>query len=189
MIRIWMLVLVVAVIFLQVLDRAYVRTLTVKKEVFAISSAEGRIFPLKIEEQEIVNNDSILKYAQDSLVKILNFRPGKFAQHMEEENVQSLFVSKKHYDEFYEQMEVWANSEFRVNNISIKEAIVVNPRLLKTPSTLGRSFRLFEVTATAPTYDRAVGDSQLGALSLKINMIYLGPESGMGLYRIKISYL
>jgi hypothetical protein len=189
MIRVWMLTLVVVVIMLQVFDRSYVRNLTAKKEVVAISSAEGRIYPLKVEEQEIVNNESVLNFAEKAAVKILNFRPGKLKQHFEDEGVRELFISKSHYDKFYAQMEVWANSEFSLNNISIKEAVVSDIRLVRSPYTPGRSFRLFEAKARVPTYDRAVGDSEIGTLEVDLKMIYLGPKSGMGLYRVNIRYL
>ncbi len=189
MIRLVMTILVIAVALLQLVDRLYIRTLTSKKEVVAISVADARIFPLKIETQEIVNNESIKSFAEKSIVKMLNFRPGKLMTHLEEQDIKSLFITKKYYNIFVERMKVWADTEFRVNNISIKEAIATDVKLVRTPAVSGRSFRIFEVSARVPTYDRAVGDSELSMLLVKVYMVYLGPESGMGIYKVKIDII
>ncbi|MEG3764863.1 hypothetical protein [Alteromonas sp. 14N.309.X.WAT.G.H12] len=186
MIRIIMVVLVALVLLLQLADRVFLRTVTAERTVTAISVADATITPLKIETQEIVNNESVVAFAEKGMVKILNFRPGKLASHMEEQDIESMFISKKFYDDFLSQMEVWADTEFRLNNISIKESIVTRLRLVKSPPSIGRSFRLFEVSARASTYDRAVGDSELNTLSVRVYLVYLGPESGMGIYKIKI---
>lgn len=189
MIRLFMAILVIAVALLQLIDRLYIRTLTAKKEVVAISVADARVFPLKIETQEIVNNESVIAFAEKSIVKILNFRPGKLMSHLEEKDIESLFINEKYYDTFVQQLKVWANTEFRVNNISIKEAIATDVKLARTPAVAGRSFRIFEVSARVPTYDRAVGDSELSMLLVKVYMVYLGPESGTGLYKVKIDII
>lgn len=187
MIRIIMTLLVVAVALLQLVDRVFIRTVTAEKKVVALSVADARMFPLKVETQEIVNNESVTSFAEKAMVKTLNFRPGQLQKHMEDQEIASLFISEKYYDQFLDQFKVWADTEFRVNNISIKESIATDVRLVRSPAVPGRSFRVFEVSARVPTYDRAVGDSELSLLVVKVFLVYLGPESGIGIYKMKIS--
>ena len=56
---------------------------------------------IKAAEQEIVNNESIKSFAEKSIVKMLNFRPGKLMTHLEEQDIKSLFITKKYYNIFF----------------------------------------------------------------------------------------
>jgi hypothetical protein len=187
MIRIFMFLCVVSLLSLQVIDRAYIRGMTAIKKPIAVSAKEGRVFALFLETQEIVNAESMRFFAEDALVKIFNFRPGQDLAHVSSEEIRFLFINDKFYENFKSQFLAWSEYEFRVNNISIKEAIVSNGELLKTPPASSAGARIWRYRGVVPIMDRGVGGSSLSRLNVDLSLVYLGPEGGMGIFSVKLS--
>lgn len=187
MIRILMFFSVLILLSLQVVDRAYLRGMTSAKDPIAVSAKEGRVFSLPIETQEIVNSESVRFFAEDALVRMFNFRPGKDLEHVKDESIKDLFIQEEFYETFRTQFLAWSGYEFRVNNISIKEAIVTDGELLRTPAASSAGARIWRYRGVIPIMDRGVGGSKLSKLNVDLSLVYLGPEGGMGIFSVELS--
>ncbi len=186
MTRLLMLLLLLSIVGATIADRAFIRTLTAKKSAVAVSVKTAETKPLSIETQEVVNTESVITFSEDALVRLFNYRPGKAREHMEQDDIRVLFINDESYEKFKKQFITWSNYEFNVNNISIKEAIVDRGYLVKSPSApSGR--RIWRYSGYLPVLDRGVGDTSLSLLKVKISMVYLGPEGGLGVFSIKLS--
>lgn len=187
MIRLLMFGLLLTMLLFQILDVVFIRTMTAQKAAQAVSVKEGRVFPLALDTQEIVNSDSVSKYAKEAVVKIFNYRPGQALSHIESKDIQRLFINEEQYDKFKTLFLRWSFHEFSVNNISIKESIVKSENIIMTPPVSVKGARLWSYNAVVPVIDRGVGGTVFDTMYLKIGFVYLGPEGGMGIYSVKIS--
>lgn len=187
MLRFLMFVLALSIFVFQVVDRVYLRTLTAKKAANAVSVKEGSVYDLPLETQEIVNPNSVSVYAKKSLVKIFNYRPGQAIQHLEREDIKSLFIDEAHFNRFKSQFVNWSNHEFSVNNISIKETVVSSEQQIMAPPLGVGGARIWSYKATMPIIDRGVGGTVFDTMYIRLGLVYLGPEGGMGIYSVKIS--
>lgn len=186
--RILMFFMLILLLLVQVADTVYLRDMTAKREPMAVSVKEGSISPLSIETQEIVNSESVTLFAERAAVILFNYRPGQFYSHVEQEAIKNLFVSEFFYEKFRTQFEQWSKYEFNVNNISIKEVILTNGSMIRTPPASARGARIWVFSGRLPTLDRGVGDSIVSNLKIKFSLVYLGPEGGMGIYKVELSY-
>lgn len=187
MIRIMMFMLLLLILAFQLVDNVYLRKMTAKKAAQAVSVKEGRIYPLVLETQEIVNSDSVSKYAKEAVVKIFNYRPGQSLSHIQSPDIKRMFINEDQYEKFKNLFVRWSLYEFSVNNISIKESIVKTDSIVMTPPASVDGARIWGYRATVPVVDRGVGGTVLDVMYLKIGLVYLGPEGGMGIYSVKIS--
>lgn len=187
MIRLIIFFSAITIILAQLADRVYLRTLTSKKEVEAVSVQHGTAKPMILETQEIVNGESMLTFSKDALVRIFNYRPGQAPVHISSPDIEKLFISDFYYEKFKSQFLSWSSHEFNVNNISIKEAVATDPRLIIAPRLGPTSARIWAYSARLPTVDRGVGGSELSALKVQLKLVYLGPEGGMGIYSVTLS--
>jgi hypothetical protein len=184
-----MFISLLAVIAIQIADRVSLRTLTAKKEPVSISVKDTRIRLMDVETQEIVNDESVIKFSERAISVIMNYRPGKTYEHVNSGKVTSLFINGekgRFFKKFREQFMEWSFYEFNVNNISIKEAIATNGRLIKAPRNLGGA-RVWLYEVSVPVLDRGVGGTSLSSLKFQLSLVYLGPDGGMGIYGVKIS--
>jgi len=188
LVRAFMLSIILVLLLVQVADRVYFRDMTAVRAPIAVSVKEGSITPLVVETQEIVNTESVTLFAERASVIMFNYRPGDFYKHIEKQEIKDLFVSDYFYEKFRSQFEEWSNYEFNVNNISIKEVILTDSRMIKTPPASTRGARIWVFYGSLPTLDRGVGDSLVSNLKLKYSLVYLGPEGGMGIYNVSLSY-
>ena len=186
MVRFMMFFLALTILVSQLADRVYLRTLTAKKEVEAVSVRDGNIRQLQLETQEIVNGESMLLFSKDALVRTFNYRPGKALEHINSPEIRKLFISEEYYDKFKEKFLTWSFYEFNVNNISIKEAVATDSRLIMAPGSKVSSARVWIFNAKLPVIDRGVGGTALSSLTVQIKLVYLGPEGGMGIYAVKL---
>jgi hypothetical protein len=188
MVRLIMLFSVILVVLLQFIDQAMVRPLTAQKSVNAVYISNGSITSLAVETQEVVNHVSVKMFAEDAVVTIFNYRPGLADDHINQDSIKDLFITKEHFDRFAVKFKVWSKYEFSVNNISIKEAISKQGRLTIAPSPQASGgSRIWRYKSNLPTLDRGVGDNVLSALIITVDMVYLGASGGMGIYRIKVA--
>ena len=188
MAKLFMVFILFLMITLQLLDQSIVRTLTAKKEVEAVYVSSNSVSPMVIETQEVVNNESIEKFAKDAVVTLFNYRPGQSQEHMEQEHIKDLFINEMHYERFVEQFVAWSMHEFSVNNISIKESVVSGGELIMPPSPMSSGgVRLWQYKASLPMLDRGVGDNALSSMKIVIRMVYLGSSGGIGIYSVNLS--
>jgi hypothetical protein len=187
-IRILMLIMVFAIVTFQVLDRSIIRTLTATKSVESVYVSEPKTKTMVIETQEIVNQESVLKFSKKAVVSIFNYRPGQALEHVSSEKIKSLFITEEYFDKFKKQFIAWSKHEFNVNNISIKEAVASNGELLMTPSPMSSGgVRLWQYKASLPTLDRGVGSSQLTPMFITVKLVYLGASGGIGIYSMTLN--
>lgn len=168
-----------------VVDRVYLRTQTAVKDVKAASLAKESILDISLEEQEIVNQESIHSFTKDALSAIFNYAPGQAEQHINSEQIKSLFITDKFHNMFADQFINWSNIEFQINSISIKESFVKNTYLTQSPSLIGGR-RIWQFDATLPVLDRAVGGTSLKELNVSVYLVYLGHQGGLGIYGISL---
>lgn len=166
-------------------DRVFVRTITAEKSVMAVSLSKEDIYAIALEDQEIVNTESINVFAKNAMSFIFNFAPGQAKEHIDSETIKALFVSENFHNAFSKQFIAWANYEFQVNNISIKESFVKEQQLYQSPSMNGGA-RIWRFEARLPVLDRAVGGTSLKTLNVEVNLVYLGHQGGLGIYSIRL---
>lgn len=171
----------IAVFFIA--DRVYIRTMTAEKQVVAVSLSKESVYPLLLEDQEIVNDDSISAFAQSSLSTIFNFKPGQAEDHINSDAVKELFISEEYHNLFSKQFIEWSNMEFQINNISIKETIVKSSTLYRSPPLQGGA-RVWKFEARLPFLNRAVGGTNLEERTVDVYMVYLGHQGGLGIYGV-----
>lgn len=171
--------------FFFIFDRVYVRVKTAEKEVKVASLAKETIYRIPLEDQEIVNQESIQNFTKDALSAIFNYAPGQAEQHINSEQIKSLFITEKFHKIFADQFINWSNVEFQINSISIKESFVKNTELTQSPPMIGGR-RIWQFDATLPILDRAVGGTSLKELSVSVYLVYLGHQGGLGIYGISL---
>jgi len=176
-------------IILQLVEQPYVRPMTVVKDVASVSSKDATINLIQIETQEIINKSSVEIFVENAVVAIMNYRPGQVEDHVYSDEIKSLFISEEHHERFAEQFINWSLYEFNINNISIKESISINGRVLRSPSSaISGGARMWRYRSELPILDRGVGDNQLGRMYITVDMVYLGATGGMGIYAVKIDF-
>jgi hypothetical protein len=188
MVRLLMLASLILIVILQYFDQAIFRSLTTLKIVEAVYVNDATIKNLVIETQEVINKESVHKFSEDAIVTIFNYRPGQADLHIANEDIKSLFITIERYEKFAEQFNTWSEYEFNVNNISIKETISSEGKLVRSPSPMASGgARLWRYRSKMPTLDRGVGGNVLSPLYVVVDMVYLGAKGGMGIYAIKLS--
>lgn len=178
-----MLILPILLVVFMIVDNTFLMTGTAEKRVLGVSLMTESIDPILLEDQEIVNEESINKFSKDAVSAIFNFNPGQAEAHIDDPKIKRLFISEEYHQLFKEQFIAWSNVEFQLNNISIKESITSSSQLYITPSLAGGS-RLWKFEARLPMLDRAVGGTSLKELSVDVYLVYLGHRGGLGIYGI-----
>lgn len=168
-------------------ERIYLQDATALQRVIAVTVKDAGMRELPLETLEVVNDKSVDAFAKDALVQLFNFRPGRIAEHMDQDALKKLFINKKAYAKFKEQMLQWADYEFKVNNISIKETVANDGMLISSVANQSEGMRLWRYRATVLTLDRGVGKSIPTKMFVELKMVYLGPQGGMGIYSVKIT--
>lgn len=181
------LFLVVALITFQFADWLALRSMTSESRVVSVDVRDGQVRPMVLESQDIVNEESVMMFARESLVQIFNYRPGQADEHVNSPSVRQLFINDESHKKFVDQFLSWSNHEFNVNNISIKEAVVTRGNLLMTPRASLGGARIWRYTASLPMVDRGVGKTIPSQLLVTMSMVYLGNEGGMGVYSIRLT--
>lgn len=181
--RIITLMLPIILIIFMMIDNSFLRTGSAQKLVYGASLMTESIEPIPLEDQEIVNDDSINNFAKDAVSAIFNFKPGQAEEHIDSPKIKSLFISDEYHEIFKQQFVSWSNVEFQINNISIKESIIRDSSLLRSPS-LGDGSRLWVFEAKLPMLNRAVGGTSLRQLDISVYLVYLGHSGGLGIYGI-----
>jgi len=168
-------------------ERIYLQDATALQRVIAVTVQDAGMRELPLETLEVVNDKSVDAFAKDALVQLFNFRPGRIAEHLEQDSLKKLFINKKTYTRFKEQMLKWADYEFKVNNISIKETVANDGMLISSPANQAEGMKLWRYRDTVLMLDRGVGKSIPTKMSVELKMVYLGPQGGMGIYSVKIT--
>lgn len=185
--RILVLTTLLLIISSVLVERIYLRDATALQRVVAITVQDAGAKELPLETLEIVNDDSIELFAKDALIQLLNFRPGRVVEHVEQDVIKKLFINKESYNKVREQLITWSNYEFKVNNISIKEAVAEHGVLMSTSANQVSGMKLWKYRATVLTLDRGVGKTIPTKVFIDLRMVYLGPQGGMGIYSIKMT--
>jgi hypothetical protein len=183
-------ILFFCVVFMAVIltaNSVYIGTLMASKNARSISVVNGDILPLVIESQEIISQESVSLFAKKALVLMFNYRPGQAVQHIDSTEVKALFAKDEYYQLFREQFLAWSSYEFNVNNISIKDTIVVQGDLLISPPASLSGARVWKYSSTLPIVDRGVGGTGVSALKVHLSLVYYGLDGGMGIYAVKIT--
>lgn len=183
--RIVALLVALFIFSVSFMDVASFRPMTSEMEAYSVHVKTKKVTSLPLESQELINDQSLNKFAKKSLSTIFNYRPGQAEQHIDSEEIKSLFISEKFFNEFREQFLQYSNGEFRVNNISIKESVAIDAKMIGTPR-IGNGARVWQMSADLPMLNRAVGKNQLENLLVTVKLVYLGPEGGMGVYGIRL---
>lgn len=181
------LFLVLTLVAFQLVDSLTLRPITAEKRVISVDVRDGKISPMVLEQQDIVNEESITLFAREALVQIFNYRPGQAEEHVNSAAVRQLFINDESHKKFVDQFVSWSSHEFNVNNISIKEAVVTRGNLLMTPRASLSGARIWRYTASLPMVDRGVGKTMPSQLLVTMSMVYLGNEGGMGVYSIRLT--
>jgi hypothetical protein len=184
--RFGMVAILMVVVAFYSLDDMLFRSLTAVKDVQSLAVKDGSQRSMELESQEVVNNDSMESYAERAVVMILNYRPGKAVEHIEGEAIKSLFIAEEYYDAFKKPFLSWSDREFRVNNISIKEAIATNGKLYSVGGMQGGA-RVWRYDATVPILNRAVGGNAVERMRIELYLVYLGYKGGLGVFAVKLS--
>lgn len=169
----------------MIADRTFIRIETAEKSVISASLMTESIDNIMLEDQEIVNDDSIHLFAKNAISRIFNFNPGQASDHVNSEEIKRLFISDEYHQMFADQFISWSNFEFQLNNISIKESIIRNAELTRSPGLAGGS-RLWQLDARLPVLNRAVGGTSLNELTVEVYLVYLGHRGGLGIYGIRL---
>jgi len=185
--RVFIFLSIAIVSLLQLFDSSIVRNLTSMRDMVMVDVKDGSLNWVVLETQEIVNNESIENFAVNAVLKIFNFRPGQTDLLVDDEEIKALFVNEMFYESFREQFLSWGNYEFRVNNVAKKETVATYGKMTKSPTSSEGGARLWRYTANMPVLDRGVGATQLTNLSVVIDIVYLGPSGGTGIYAVKLS--
>lgn len=184
--RIFVFIAVTFMALIMFLDESLFRMMTAGVTANSVHVKTKVIEPLTIETQELVNDATINKHAVKALSIIFNFRPGQAQQHVERQEIRDMFISDAFYEKFAKQFVGWGEAEFFVNNISVKESVATDYNLIKGQN-MGGGARVWVLSAQMPMLNRAVGQNELMLLRVKVHIVYLGPEGGIGLYGIDLS--
>lgn len=183
--RLISLLVVLFVLAAGFFDVATFRPMGVNMEAYSVHVKTKKVTPLPLETQELINEQSLNKFAKKTLSTIFNYRPGQAEKHIDSEDIRSLFISDKFYKDFRSQFLQYSRGEFQINNISIKESVAINSKMIGTPR-IGNGARVWKMSAVLPMLNRAVGENQLENLLVNVKLVYLGPEGGMGVYGIRL---
>lgn len=183
--RIVALLVALFIFSVSFVDVASFRPMTSEMEAYSVHVKTKKVASLPLESQELINDQSLNKFAKKALSTIFNYRPGQAESHIDSEEIKSLFISEKFFNEFRTQFLQYSNGEFRVNNISIKESVAIDAKMIGTPR-IGNGARVWQMSAVLPMLNRAVGQNQLENLLVTVKLVYLGPEGGMGVYGIRL---
>ncbi len=167
------------------IDVATFRPMSAEMEAYSVHAKSKKVTALPLESQELINEQSLNKFAKKALSTIFNYRPGQAEEHINSEEIKGLFIAEKFFKDFRSQFLQYSNGEFRVNNISIKESVAIDAKMVGTPR-MGSGARVWQMSAVLPMLNRAVGENQLENLSVVVKLVYLGPEGGMGVYGIRL---
>lgn len=167
------------------IDVATFRPMSAEMEAYSVHAKTKKVTALPLESQELINEQSLNKFAKKALSTIFNYRPGQAEVHIDSEEIKGLFISDKFFKEFRSQFLQYSNGEFRVNNISIKESVAIDAQMVGSPR-IGGGSRVWRMSASLPMLNRAVGENELENLLVVVKLVYLGPEGGMGVYGIRL---
>lgn len=182
----WISLLVVALfVIMTFVDRVHTRFLTSLIDVELVSMKDVSVKDASLETFSIVNDEAVERFAKRALSVMFNVRPAKFKEHVDAPHVKKLFISEKFHDAWKRQMSNWLSNEYSVNQISIKEAVVVKSDLIMS-SELSGGKRLWRYTASLAAIDRGLGSTELRQLRVQLNIVYLGPNAGMGIYSVGV---
>lgn len=170
---------------LMVADRVVTRQLTAVKDVRSVSLQTETVEPLVLETSSIVSDEAVTQFAERALSIMFNVRPALFKEHVDNPEIKALFISPKYHEQWKEQMASWLSNEFSVHNVSIKEAIVVNPRLTMS-SANQQGVRFWRFSAGVRALNRGLGSNALVEMRVQLNMVYVGSEGGLGIYGVKV---
>lgn len=173
-----------ALIVMTIIEDGYFRHIGNKREVYGLFVEDASIAKLTVDTQDILNDESVRKLARRTANRLMNYRPGQASDHVSEPEFAKGFISENAYQDFSDRFLYWSDREFRVNNISIKESIVTNEKLLPVPMTNG--MRMWAYSASLPVVNRGVGGTGKTIMSIRMKILYAGPEVGIGLYDIQL---
>lgn len=182
----WIFLLVVAFFVTMVfVDRIHTRYLTSLIDVEMVSMKDVSVKDASLETFAIVNDEAVERFAKRALSVMFNVRPAKFKEHVDAAHIKKLFISDKYHDAWKRQMSAWLSNEYGVNQISIKESAVVDSELMMS-SELNGGKRLWRYSASLASIDRGLGSTELRQLRVQLNIVYLGPNAGMGIYSVAV---
>lgn len=169
---------------ITLIEAGYFRHVGNQRDVYGVFIEDASRKPLTVDTQDILNDESVRGLARRTVNILLNYRPGQASEHVEKDEFRTSFISSDRYEDFTERFLYWSTREFRNNNISIKESIVTNERL--TPVPMSGGMRMWGYEAKLPIVNRGVGGTGKSIMSIRMKIIYAGPDVGIGIYDIEL---
>lgn len=166
-------------------ESSYTRYLTAQVDVQAVSVKEEKVFPLVMETDSIVNDEAVSQFSERAVSLMFNARPAKFKEHVESPQLRNLFISEHFYEKWRSQFSPWLSNEFRVQQISIKEAIVLRSKLISSVSSQP-GVRFWRYSAQIAVLNRGLGATELKAHRVELDLAYSASGGGMGVFGVRV---
>ena len=82
------------------IDVATFRPMSAEMEAYSVHAKSKKVTALPLESQELINEQSLNKFAKKALSTIFNYRPGQAEEHINSEEIKGLFIAEKFFKDF-----------------------------------------------------------------------------------------